>query len=59
MAEPFKNLIDADLVRTAGRHLRRVWPAFDRARFERLAITGLERLELKAQVVASSHFVLL
>ena len=34
MAEPFKNLIDADLVRTASRHLRRVWPAFDRARFE-------------------------
>lgn len=50
MAEPFKNLIDADLVRTASRHLRRVWPAFDRTRFERLAITGLERLELKARV---------
>lgn len=50
MAEPFKNLLNADLVRTASRHLRRVWPAFDRARFERMAITGLAQLELKARV---------
>src|SRR5688572_26777225 len=50
MAEPFKNLLNADLVRTASRHLRRVWPAFDRQRFERMAITGLAQLELKARV---------
>jgi 3-methyladenine DNA glycosylase AlkC len=30
--------------------LRRAWRAFDRTRFERMAITGLERLELKARV---------
>jgi 3-methyladenine DNA glycosylase AlkC len=50
MAEPFKNLLNADLVRTAGQHLRRVWPAFDRSRFERTAIAGLQALELKARV---------
>ena len=48
MAEPFKNLLNADLVRTAGQHLRRVWPAFDRLRFERIAFAGLQALELKA-----------
>ncbi|HEX6810750.1 MAG TPA: DNA alkylation repair protein [Planctomycetota bacterium] len=50
MAEPFKNLLNAELVRAAGRHLHRVWPAFDRTRFERLAIDGLQALELKARV---------
>ena len=49
MAEPFKNLINAGTVQAAGQHLRRVWPAFDRARFERLAGTGLEALEFKAR----------
>jgi hypothetical protein len=42
MAEPFKNLIHAGTVAQAGQHLQRVWPAFDRARFESLATTGLE-----------------
>jgi len=49
MPEPFKNFINADVVGDAGRHLQRVWPAFDRERFERLALDGLEGLELKAR----------
>ena len=51
MAEPFKNLIHAGTVAQAGQHLRRVWPAFDRSRFESLATTGLETLDLKARAM--------
>jgi hypothetical protein len=51
MAEPFKNLIHAGTVAQAGQHLQRAWPAFDRARFESLATTGLETLELKARAM--------
>jgi 3-methyladenine DNA glycosylase AlkC len=51
MPEPFKNLINADLVRTAGAHLLRVWPAFDRARFEKIALKGLTDLEMKARAM--------
>ena len=50
MAEPFKNLIAPALVRTAARHLRRVWSAFPQQRFEQMAVDGLERLELKQRV---------
>lgn len=49
MAEPFKNLINAQVMREVGHHLRRTWPAFDQRRFERLAITGLDGLEFKAR----------
>ena len=49
MAEAFKNLINAEVVRQVGQHLRRVWPAFDRKRFEKLALAGLEDLEFKAR----------
>ncbi len=49
MAEPFKNLINADVVRRAGHHLQRAWPDFDQRRFEQLAITGLDALEFKAR----------
>ncbi|MEF7613292.1 DNA alkylation repair protein [Aquincola sp. MAHUQ-54] len=49
MAEPFKNLLNAALVRQAGHHLQRAWPAFDRSRFEALAEGGLDTLELKAR----------
>lgn len=49
MAEPFKNLINADVVGQAGAHLRRAWPAFDQKRFERLALDGLQDLEFKAR----------
>lgn len=48
--EPFKNLINAQTVHSASRHLGRVWAGFDAARFEHLAISGLEALELKARV---------
>jgi hypothetical protein len=50
MAEPFKYLIAPDLVRTAAKHLGRVWPAFPRRRFVQLATDGLDALELKARV---------
>ena len=51
MAEPFKNLINQQGVQNAGRQLARIWPQFDRARFEKLAGTGLEKLELKARAM--------
>ncbi|MBP9089088.1 MAG: DNA alkylation repair protein [Kofleriaceae bacterium] len=49
MAEPFKNLINAQTVTHLGGQLAAVWPAFDRKRFEKLARTELESLELKAR----------
>lgn len=51
MAEPFKNLINPELVRQVGHHLARVWPAFDRKAFEHAALKGLEELEFKARAV--------
>jgi len=51
MAEPFKNLINAEVVRQVGHHLGRVWPAFPRARFEQLALDDLEALEFKARAL--------
>jgi 3-methyladenine DNA glycosylase AlkC len=51
MAEAFKNLIDADTVREASRHLTRAWPDFDAARFEALALQGLQDLEFKARAM--------
>lgn len=51
MAEPFKNLINAALVRACGDHLRRAWPGFDRAAFERQALHGLADLEMKARAM--------
>ncbi len=49
MAEPFKNFLDARLVRAMGKHLHRASPAFGRERFEALALDGLDALELKAR----------
>jgi 3-methyladenine DNA glycosylase AlkC len=49
--EPFKNLIDRTLVRQAGQALAHCDPGFDRARFERLALRGLDDLELKARAM--------
>jgi 3-methyladenine DNA glycosylase AlkC len=49
--EPFKNLINAQTVRDAGRHLERAWPAFARSRFETLALSGLDALEFKARAL--------
>ena len=51
MPEPFKHLISAARVRDAGEHLQRAWPGFDRGRFERLALEGLDALELKARAM--------
>lgn len=51
MPEPFKNLINPDLVRTCGQHLRRAWPGFDRRGFEAQALEGLDALEMKARAM--------
>ncbi len=51
MAEPFKNLIDAKVVRAAAGHLQRVHPAFPRQDFEARALHGLQALELKARAL--------
>ncbi len=51
MAEPFKNLINADLIRATGAHLRRVWSGFDQAAFESAALQGLNALEMKARAM--------
>lgn len=51
MAEAFKNLISARTVDSAGRHLQRVWPRFDRAAFEQQAASGLDALEFKARAM--------
>jgi 3-methyladenine DNA glycosylase AlkC len=49
--EPFKNLLNAALVRDAGSALQRSWPAFDRKAFERRALRDLEALEMKARAM--------
>jgi len=49
--EPFKNLINTVTVQRAGQHLQRVWPAFDRRRFERQAAHGLDALAFKARAM--------
>lgn len=49
--EPFKNLINATTVASAGQHLQGAWNSFDRPRFEALANQGLDALELKARML--------
>ncbi|MBK8767406.1 MAG: DNA alkylation repair protein [Burkholderiaceae bacterium] len=51
MPEPFKNLINAGTIAAAGRHLSRIWPAFERAQFERLAGHDLQALEMKGRAM--------
>lgn len=51
MPEPFKNLLNAKVVRDIGERLERAGPAFDRRRFERLALDGLDMLEMKARAM--------
>ncbi|WP_374604777.1 DNA alkylation repair protein [Arenimonas sp.] len=51
MPAPFKNLINADLVRACGDHLQRHWRDFDRRGFERQALAGLDALEMKARAM--------
>ncbi|NRF67430.1 DNA alkylation repair protein [Aquincola sp. S2] len=48
--EPFKNAIDATLVRTIGEHLQRADRRFARRDFEATALAGLDALELKDRV---------
>jgi 3-methyladenine DNA glycosylase AlkC len=49
MAEPFKNLLNAGVVQAMGHHLQKASPGFERARFEAVALDGLDTLELKAR----------
>lgn len=51
MAEPFKNLLNADLVRQAAVHLKHTTPGFDATHFKRLATSGLDMLEMKARAM--------
>jgi 3-methyladenine DNA glycosylase AlkC len=51
MGEPFKNLLNAALVRDAGAALSQHVPGFDRRRFERIALKGLDALEMKARAM--------
>ena len=49
--EPFKNLLNAGLVRDTATYLQAAWPAFDKAAFVRQATRGLEALEMKARAM--------
>ena len=49
MAEPFKLLLNPGSVADMAHHLRRSWPRFDAARFESLALDGLDGLEFKGR----------
>jgi hypothetical protein len=49
MPEPFKNLLNRDVIAAIGGHLAAHAPGFDRAAFEAAAGAGLEALELKAR----------
>ena len=51
MAEAFKHLINRDTIRHAGEHLQTAWAGFDRQRFERRALEGLDCLEFKARAL--------
>ncbi len=51
MAEPLKNLINAQTVETAARKLQAVWPGFDAHSFQRLALQDLDALEFKARAL--------
>jgi hypothetical protein len=46
-----KNLIHPAGVRRFAGHLKRAYPPFDRAAFQRLALCGLEALDLKARAL--------
>lgn len=50
MPEPLKNLLDEALVRQLADRLHAADPAFDRDRFQRLALDGLLDRELKARM---------
>jgi 3-methyladenine DNA glycosylase AlkC len=49
LPEALKNLINAATVASIGAGLQRAWPAFERERFETLALAGLDSLAFKAR----------
>lgn len=52
MPEPFKNLLNAEVVHAAATHLARAGGRrFDKAAFERAALDGLDGLEMKARAM--------
>jgi 3-methyladenine DNA glycosylase AlkC len=51
MAEPFKEFLNAALVRHAARHLQALDPRFRASRFERAVVSHLPSLELKARAL--------
>ncbi len=51
MAEPFKKLLNAELIVATAAHLRRVWRGFPQQRFVALASDGLDGLEMKARAM--------
>jgi 3-methyladenine DNA glycosylase AlkC len=51
MAEPFKLLLNPDLVRATAAHLGRAWPAFPRTRFVAQALADFDGLEMKARAM--------
>lgn len=51
MAEPFKTFINPALVERVAKKLAAVQPGFDAKRFRRLALHGLDALELKARAL--------
>lgn len=51
MAEPFKNFLNDRVVADLGQRLQRAGAAFDRDRFDTIALAGLDALELKARAM--------
>lgn len=51
MPEPFKNLLNAGVVRDIGARLEQAGSGFERPRFERLALDGLDTIEMKARAM--------
>lgn len=49
--EPFKNLLNAEVVSQTAHHLQRVSPRFDLVVFKKLALQGLDELEFKDRAV--------
>ncbi|MCY6381208.1 DNA alkylation repair protein [Hoeflea prorocentri] len=54
MAEPIKNLFNADLIMTMGKHLAKRHAGFNAERFADQAVNGLEELEFKQR---SAHIL--
>ncbi|MBW8830408.1 MAG: DNA alkylation repair protein [Burkholderiales bacterium] len=51
MPEPFKNLLNATVVRDMASRLEKAWPDFHSKKFERIALAGLDELEMKARAM--------